>query len=102
VIALEYEEEDKQDDERRRFEEGDAKQALVHQHVALPPDMNCRLREPEFPGSLPEDGTEPSLELHSTLTCYFLNGQGHLWIPVLSRIMAEGANTRGTRTDTGR
>jgi hypothetical protein len=42
MIALEDEKEDQQNNERRRFEESDAEQALVHQHDALPPDLNGR------------------------------------------------------------
>jgi hypothetical protein len=42
MIALEDEKEDQQNNERRRFEESDAEQPLVHQHDALPPGLNGR------------------------------------------------------------
>src|SRR5271167_1796707 len=101
MIALKNKEEDQQNDERRRFEESDAEQALVHQHDALPPGLNGPCRETkQLP--LARDVTEPSLKVPLTLTCYFLNGQGHPKPAVPSRIMAVGANTRGARTDTGR
>src|SRR5271155_2983007 len=99
MIALEYKEEDQQNDERRRFEESDAEQALIHQHDALPPGLKCRRPDDKSFKFFAMDGSEPSLELPPTLTCYFLNGQGHPTTSVLSRIMAMGANTRGARTD---
>jgi hypothetical protein len=45
MVALKNKEEDQQNDERRRFEESDAEQALVHQHDALPPGLNGPCRE---------------------------------------------------------
>src|SRR5208282_3251322 len=95
VIALKNEEKNQKNDERRRFEESDAEQALVHQHDTLPPALYCCRRETRTPGSLAAEGAKPSTKVPPTLTCYFLNGQGHLFPTVLSRIMAVGANTRG-------
>jgi hypothetical protein len=42
VITPEKEKEDQHDNERGRFEERDAEQALILQHVAPPPGRNCR------------------------------------------------------------
>jgi hypothetical protein len=91
VIALKNEEKDQQNDERGRFEESNAEQALIHQHDALPPAFSGRRREKNTPASLARDETRPSPQIPLTLTCYFLNGQAHRIPTVPSRIMALGA-----------
>ena len=48
VIPPEKQKQDQHDNEGGRFEERDAEQALILQHVAPPPGRNCRPLAPLF------------------------------------------------------